>query len=218
LDFFLFRSLFYFSKRREVKKRSNASSLRSPFPRLYFRYLARRRKQTASLAFALPFRLLFVNFFRVENAFADDDVIVALELTEEAARVTFVASGTADLVDLQEKRVAVAVDVNPVNLLDVAAFFAFAPQFVSAAAVVNGVTEFQRFFVAFLVHIRHHQDFAGFIILRDRGNEPVAFFEIRTDFIVAAAAGIAHFFFSFLLFARFASSFPPFWAKNVDAF
>jgi hypothetical protein len=53
--------------------------------------------------------------------------------------------------------------------------------------------------------------------LRDRGNEPVPFFEVRTDFIVAAAAGIAHFFFSFLLFARFAPPLPV--SKgNVDAF
>ncbi len=47
--------------------------------------------------------LLLVDFFRVEHAFADDDVIVlsGVQFAEEATRIALVTSGTADLIDFQ---------------------------------------------------------------------------------------------------------------------
>ena len=89
------------------------------------------------------------------------------------------ASCPAHLIDAKQNGVAVAIDVDGLDELDVAAFLALAPQLLSAATVVDGPTRGQRLRVALGVHIGHHQDFAGGGVLGNDGQQAVAAGEVR---------------------------------------
>ena len=78
---------------------------------------------------------------------------------------------TPKLLDLDQQRVAVAVEEYAVQDLDVAAFFALSPELFAAAAVVTHATGFERFFPGLAVHPGHHQDVPGRGILSDGGYE-----------------------------------------------
>lgn len=70
---------------------------------------------------------LAVNDARIEDALADDDGLIAVDLAKEAAFVTFVARSPSALTNLQKDRVGIAVDVDRLDILHVAALLAFAP-------------------------------------------------------------------------------------------
>src|SRR5205085_6818585 len=96
-----------------------------------------------------------------------------------AAWVAFVARRPADLIHLEQDGVGVTIDKNAFHLLDVAAFFSFAPQLAAAAGEVNCPAGGKRFFVAFAIHIGEHQHLARLGILCDRRQEAaIAFGEI----------------------------------------
>ena len=86
--------------------------------------------------------LLLINLFRVENALANNDIIIPFEFAEEATRIPFVASRAAYLINFKQQRVAIAIDINLMNFLHVAALFAFTPQFLTTPTIVHSVAEF----------------------------------------------------------------------------
>ena len=65
---------------------------------------------------------------------------------EKTTAVTFMASGIAYLLDLQQNRVVIAIDKHFLDDLHIAAFFAFHPLLVARPAVEPGFPSFQGFF------------------------------------------------------------------------
>ncbi len=103
---------------------------------------------------------------------------VALDAAEEAAGVALVAGGAADLVDLEQDGVGVAIDEDLAHFLDVAALLALAPEAVAAAAEVDGPARAQRLLVGFAVHPGQHEDGAAVGVLGDGRHQAAAFVEI----------------------------------------
>jgi hypothetical protein len=63
---------------------------------------------------------------------------VRLPTTEKTRRETFVTGGTANLFNLQQYGIAVAIEVNGMDLLHMPTFFTFVPQPVAAARKIHG--------------------------------------------------------------------------------
>ena len=74
------------------------------------------------------FALLRYTSFGIKHSLGDDLQTVRRHLAEEARRIAFVARRAADLLDLEQHGVAVAIDEDLAHVLDVAALFALAPQ------------------------------------------------------------------------------------------
>ena len=91
------------------------------------------------------------------------------------------AGGAADLIDLEHNRIFIAVDQDLFDDLTVAGFFALLPEFAAAAGPVGGIAALKGFVPGFFVDVRQHQHIAGLVVLRDRGDQTVAFFEIEFD-------------------------------------
>src|SRR5262249_48147796 len=123
--------------------------------------------------------LTFVNLPRIENALADDLELVTFHLAEEAACVTLMARRTTNLMDLEEDRVGVAVDVDFAYFLDVPPLFAFAPELAAAAAVIHGAAGSQRFLVGFLIHPGEHQHLSCGGVLGNGGDETAGFGKVH---------------------------------------
>jgi hypothetical protein len=121
-----------------------------------------------------------VNFLGIEHPFSDDFESFGSDLAEEAAFVSFVTCRTADLIDLEEDRVAVAIDVDGFHRLDVTAFFAFSPELLPAPTVIDRPAGGDGFGVTFGVHVGLHQDFTGLGILGNGGQQSVAAGKIRS--------------------------------------
>ena len=88
---------------------------------------------------------LFVNLRRIEDALADHNEFAVLIFAEEAGVIAFVAGGSADLFDLENDRIEVAVDINFLDFLDISGFLAFSPEFLTGAGPVGGVAGLQGF-------------------------------------------------------------------------
>src|ERR1051326_8822403 len=95
-----------------------------------------------------------------------------LHRAEETGFVSFMTGGT-DLFDLDQQRVAVAVEGDFLDRLRVAAGFAFHPEFLARAAPEIGPAGFDGLFQRRPVHPGHHQDAAGGLFLNDRRDQPV---------------------------------------------
>src|SRR5581483_2178249 len=96
-----------------------------------------------------------------------------LNRAEKAGLITFV-TGRPDLLDLDQKRVAVAIEGNVLDSLRVAAGFAFHPELLTGTAPEMSFAGLQGFFQRAAVHPGHHQDAAGFVFLDDGRNQPLA--------------------------------------------
>ncbi len=79
----------------------------------------------------------------------------------------------ARLMNFHEQRIAVAIVENRLDLLNVAAGFAFLPKFLATAAVKPRVTRFDCFLERFGVHVGEHQNLPTVVRLHNRGNKPV---------------------------------------------
>ncbi len=99
---------------------------------------------------------LFVDLLGIEHALNFDRVAVAIPPAEKAGGISLVAGGPADLFDLQQDCIRVAVDVNRLHPLHMAAFFSLFPELLAAAAVVNSVPRGERLLPGVLVHIAKH--------------------------------------------------------------
>src|SRR4051812_23189798 len=91
---------------------------------------------------------------------------------EEAGMVIFVA-GSADLLDLNEQGVAVAIEGDVLHGLHVPAGFAFHPKFLAGAAPEMRFAGSDGRLEGSAIHPGHHQDAAGGLLLHDRGDKAV---------------------------------------------
>src|ERR1700744_3783378 len=83
--------------------------------------IARKSWETSGVLFT-------VDLGGIEDTLRNDFGSLGSNLAEKAASVAFVAGRAADLLDLKQERVGVAVDQNLTHPLHVPAFFAFAPE------------------------------------------------------------------------------------------
>lgn len=113
--------------------------------------------------------LLVVNRFGIEHSVSLNGKLLSgrVDLSKEAAAKSFVTGCATDLIHFDQQRVAIAVKIDGMQLLNVAAFFALSPELLAAAAVVADATRSQSFLVGLSVHPGHHQDIACSGILRD---------------------------------------------------
>ena len=88
------------------------------------------------------------------------------------------AGGPADLLDEEQGRVAVAVEPDGLDFLDVARAFALAPQGAARAAVVVGFARVQGFLPSLAVNPGQHEDFPRGGVLSHGGDQPAALLEI----------------------------------------
>jgi len=84
-----------------------------------------------------------------------------------------VAGSGAFLIDAEDERVLVAIGEDFDDFLDVAAFFAFVPEPLAAAAEVDGFAEGEGEAEGFLVHEGDHEDGAGDGVDGDGGDEAI---------------------------------------------
>src|SRR5689334_12879226 len=163
---------------------STPSSRRS---RLQFWYFPFRRVLGALCARIILFRRfqilwlgLFVDNFRVEHALGNHFPVSSGALAKKAALVAFVAGSAADLVDLQQERVVVAIDKRVLDFLKISRLLAFEPRAFAGAAVIMRLAGFLGFFPRFLVHVGDHQHFTRLMVLHDHRHQAVPFGKIDT--------------------------------------
>jgi hypothetical protein len=121
---------------------------------------------------------LLVDVLRVEHPRLRGLPGLAVETPEEAAAVALVAGGATVLHDLEDHRVAIAVDQDVLDVLVVARLLALAPQ-AARAAPVGGSAGAQRLAPGLLVDVGDHQDLAGRMILGDGGHQALAEIELH---------------------------------------
>ena len=131
----------------------------------------------------LIFCSLSVKFLGRENALGDDRCFaVRADPAEEAAAVAFVANGAAVKFHAHEQRVAVAIHAQFAQHQLLAAGFALGPQLLARAAVKRDEAGLLRERQRLAVHESQHQDFAIRVVLHDRRDQPVLFFEVEFHF------------------------------------
>ena len=89
----------------------------------------------------------------------------------EAGTPSRMAGRAADLLDLEQHGVAVAVQADGKHFLYVPGRAALVPEFLAAAAPVMGLAGFQGTFPGFFIHIGQHEHFARGRVLRDGGDQ-----------------------------------------------
>ena len=98
-----------------------------------------------------------VDLFGVEELFAKlGERAVSVELAEEAAGMAGVAGGAADLLDLEDHSIFIAVNEDLVDDLDVAGAFALVPQLLAGTGEVDTVTGFESFVPGLFVDVGEH--------------------------------------------------------------
>ena len=80
-------------------------------------------------------------------------------------------AGFTGLFDLQENGIAVTVQFERAELLQMTAGFPFFPEGLTGAAEIGAVPRFQRLFNGFRVHIGHHHHLSADHIVGHRGDE-----------------------------------------------
>ena len=146
-----------------------------PYPRFGVRFEGKDQGRDEDECFAgsNPYAMLFlIDFGRIEDAFSNRfrRTCRRIDLGKETASISFVACGAADLIDLCQQRIRVAVVEDFLQLLNIPAFFALSPQLLPASAVVTNAASLKCFLISRFVHVSEHQDVPGFAILSDHGN------------------------------------------------
>ena len=83
-------------------------------------------------------------------------------------------TGGADLFDLNQKRVTIAIKSDLLHVLSMSAGLAFHPKFLARAAPEMGLAGFDGLFQGSAIHPGHHQHLPGRVILDDGRNQTVA--------------------------------------------
>src|SRR4051812_34195741 len=110
---------------------------------------------------------------RFELGFGDlESSAVAFDRAEETGLITFVTGG-ADLVDLDQERVAVAIEGDVLDLLRVAARLALHPELLPRPAPEMGLAAREGLLQGRAIHPGHHEDATGLLLLDNGGNESV---------------------------------------------
>ena len=126
---------------------------------------------------------LFVNVTRrLEHGLRDFERIAAFNRPEETGFVTLVTS-RADLLDLDQQRVAVAIEREILNRLRMTAFLTLHPEFLPGPAPEMGFAGGDGFFQRGAIHPRHHQYAPGARFLHNGWNQPVG---VEFQFVVKA--------------------------------
>jgi len=117
--------------------------------------------------------LFAVNHFGIEDALAllCDPSGFGIDLAIEATPEACMAGRTANLINLDQDGIRVAIEVEAMELLHVAALLSLAPKFVTAAAKVADMAGLESFFVGFCIHVGQHQYIARSRILGNHGDE-----------------------------------------------
>ena len=95
------------------------------------------------------------------------------QLPIKTAAIAYMAGGPV-LVDLQDDRVAIAIDSDLLDFLMVSGFFTLAPELLSRTTPVAGASGAEGLFPAVFVHVGKHQNIAALGVLRDCGYQPLA--------------------------------------------
>ena len=98
-------------------------------------------------------------------------------------------AGDTLLVDQEQQRVAVAIEPQFLQVLHLAGGLALAPQRLPRARPIAGAPFRERKPHRLAIHPGEHQDFAGIVLLRDRGYEPV---RAELDRVQRAVDRVAH--------------------------
>lgn len=96
-----------------------------------------------------------------------------LDVSIEAGTIAGVAAAGAVLADLEDKGVLIAIGENFLHRLDVTGGGALMPEFLAAAAEIDGFALFDRLAEGLLVHVGDHEDFTGVGVLGHGGDEAV---------------------------------------------
>ena len=88
------------------------------------------------------------------------------EASEEAGGVVCMAGGAIGN-DLHDEGVCIAVYENFLYVLEVGGFFSFVPKLLAASGKEPGLACLDGFLEGFLIHVRHHEDFAASGVLHD---------------------------------------------------
>src|SRR5262245_37061861 len=91
------------------------------------------------------------------------------------------ASRAADLSNLKQERIAVAIDEGVLHFLKIAGLLTFLPKPFAGPAIVMGLASLFGLFPRLFVHVGDHQNFAGTVVLDNDRNKSVGFIEI--DFL-----------------------------------
>ena len=111
--------------------------------------------------------LLLVDLLRIEDSLGHPFKSFWRYLAEETGWIAFVTCSAAALADPEQNGVAVAIDVDRLDVLNIAALLPFAPELSARATVVDGTSCGERFCVAFGIHPSEHQHRACLGILCD---------------------------------------------------
>ena len=125
--------------------------------------------------------LLAVDLFGIEDSLAFDrhGFRIGINSSKEAGLIALVASGASDLIDLHQNGVCVAVEVERLQFLNVAALFSFAPKLLTTPTIVADSLGAQSFLISLFIHIRQHQYDARLLVLSD-DRDQIVFFKIWT--------------------------------------
>ena len=118
---------------------------------------------------------------RIEDSLPFDLNIArrGIDAPKETAAETFMTGCSTDLVDTNEERVGIAIEIDGLQLLHIATFLPFTPQFLAAAAVVANASRPQCLLIGFAIHIRQHENIPRGIVLGNDRNQR-RFVEIGT--------------------------------------
>src|SRR5262249_29647579 len=140
----------------------------------------RRRSMSASVIICpwsawgnIPSFVGLVDLGRILQHGVDLDPLAALELPVEARLPPGVTGYAADLLDLQQHHVFVAIEPDRPHALHVAGLLPFAPELSARARPVVCLAGLRRPAERFAVHPRDREDPAARDLLRHRGHEAV---------------------------------------------
>jgi hypothetical protein len=129
------------------------------------------------------FNLSTINLLGIKNPLSD---LLRLSIDDppiKAGPVSLVASRSAYLFDLQQEGIAVAVQVNFFDELNMARGFTLKPELLTGTGPKAGLTRFPGLLPALRVHISDHKDFRSFPILDDRRDQSLGSSKIYGKFI-----------------------------------
>jgi DNA polymerase III subunit delta' len=126
------------------------------------------------------FSMFSINGFRIESAvgaiegqFRAAVVAEANDIAVKTRAAAGVTSSCADLFDVNNQGVLIAIRANFDDFLDMAGGFSFVPKFLTGTRPIDGFADFQSAAQRFLIHVSEHQRLFGDRIDRHRRNQSV---------------------------------------------
>src|SRR2546423_2999567 len=117
----------------------------------------------------------------LQSRFSDIDAGAPGSDRAKKARIVTLRTGGAGLFDLNQERVAIAIEGDVLDHLDMAAAFAFHPELLARTAPEMRFARGNSFLDRSAVHPRHHQDAPRGLFLDDRRDQAIA---IEFQFVV----------------------------------